>query len=122
MSIFDPVAHNFAVWARAELAAHYAAPCPDHIMVGLVDHADEAQKALCAAPALTCEHLVLKLFPIFLAVFEPKQDDHPLVPVFDEGYSADGADFAAIMADFERLVPAIRDAMSPANWTRERAA
>lgn len=113
----------FTTWSLAELAAHHAEPCPDEVMSALVENTSTALARLASSPAVTCEDLVLKLFPVFLADFEPKCREHPLVPNYDNGACPIDADgFAAILADFQRLVPAISGAMAPSSWRRARAA
>ena len=121
MSASPAVAMAFDAWMLAALAVNYAKPCPDDLMNALVDQEYAAMARLATAPAATCDDLVLKLFPVLLAEFEPNGGDHPLVPLAQGGSGGVGDQgLATILSDLVRLSPAARAAMDP-KWRRDAA-
>ena len=101
----------FADWQRAYLTAHYAAPCPDHLMNALVEQSTDRERALAECPATNADDLLLKLFPIILAEFEQARGDAPLMPKFEGvgcliGKPADER-FRSVVADLLKISPCI---------------
>ena len=72
MSASPEVAARFDDWRRAYLVAHYAAPCPETVMNALVEEEYERKGRLSDQPAANADDMLLKLFPIILAEFEPR--------------------------------------------------
>lgn len=114
MTACPPISKAFTVWAFAELAVHYAQPCPDDVMDQLVNVADDRLGVLAAMPANSADDIILKLFPLIIDYFEPKAGDPPMRPAFDEGENASTADrlVQSIVADLSRLSPEISRAMA----------
>lgn len=106
----------FEAWKLAELASHYAAPCPDEVMNHLVDLAGDAFDALQAAPAETADDMLLKLFPLVIRDMEPRKGQPPMRPMASRSYSYPDAFYDRLIADLGAVSAPLRAAMaSPAN-------
>lgn len=105
------IAAAFETWKLAELASHYASPCPDDVMTRLVDIAWEAFDALQATPAASADDMLLKLFPIVLREMEPGLGDAPLRPSASRVYDYPEAFYDRLRADLASVSAAVRDAM-----------
>lgn len=84
MSVSPELLAAFEKWRLAELAGHFAQPCPDDVMDALVNHAVEAEMELGAVAPRSAEDLALQLFPLLLAIHEPKMGHAHLVPNFSD--------------------------------------
>jgi hypothetical protein len=124
MSAASATQAAFVRWRDAELAAHYAAPCPDEVMNQLVDIESESFDALQALPVTTPEDMLLKLFPILLREMEPAANEHPLKPGESRAYGYDRMFYERLTADLREASPAIRAAIDAPNpyECREKAA
>lgn len=112
----------FEAWKLAELATYYADPCPDEVMDQLVDLSHAAFNALQSAPAVTADDMILKIFPIVLAEFEPRLGEPPLRFSVTDQPNYDDAFCARLIADFSNVSLQIRDALDvPAQPDRARA-
>lgn len=120
MSATPEIADAFRGWKFAELASHYAQPCPDEVMNKLVDDTYDRLGHLASLPAVSADDLLLKLFPIVLAYFEPKVDDPPLLPVFDQGEGERDGLCQSIIEDFCRLSPDVARAMAAPHRLKQR--
>lgn len=122
MTASPEIAKAFTRWARAELAAHYASPCPDEVMDALVERAGEEVGALSALPAATGTDVALKLFPFILAYYEPKVDDAPMLPVFSSGDGGEHHEclLASALDDLRRISPEAAQAMAAPHRLRQR--
>jgi hypothetical protein len=124
MSASPAIEAAFRAWCLAELASHYAQPCPDDVMNYLVNEHCTHGESLAAQPAGNLEDLLLKLYPLLLANFEPQtaRGDHPLVLSLYGGGNGDDKLIQSVMADLVRLVPAIAEATAIEKPGRRRAA
>lgn len=111
----------FSDWFMSELASHYASPCPDEVMDHLVDVTWSHAARLAAQPATNAADLLLKVFPLLLASYEPKSGDQPLLPVFGESNGSSTL-LQSVVDDLHRLCPIIAEAMQAPNTNSERAA
>lgn len=112
MSPSPEMAKAFKAWQMAELATHYAIPCPDSVMDALVNDASDRLDALNRTPPATADDLVLKLFPLLLWVFEPKPGDPPLYPMITEAVGTNIVDgYRAMIRDIGRVSPLVAMAM-----------
>jgi hypothetical protein len=106
----------FEAWKLAELASHYAAPCPDEVMEHLVELAGTAFDALQAAPAANADDMLLKLFPLVIRDMEPAKGEPPMRPMASRSYSYPDAFYARLIADLGTVSPHLRAAIaSPAS-------
>lgn len=105
----------FESWKLAELASHYAAPCPDEVMGHLVELAGDAFDALQAAPAENADDMLLKLFPIVIRDMEPGRGQPPMRPMGSRSYSYPDAFYERLIADLGSVSTPLRAAIaSPA--------
>lgn len=105
----------FETWKLAELAAHYAAPCPDEVMDHLVGLAGDAFDALQAAPAANADDMLLKLFPLVIRDMEPLRGEPPMRPMASRSYSYPDAFYDRLIADLGSVSIQLRSAIeSPA--------
>lgn len=91
MSASPAVLAAFREWKLAELATHYATPCPDALMDSLTDKENEAFHALQSITPTSADDMVLKLFPLILRDMEPKTGQPPLRPSQSRSYCYDDA-------------------------------
>jgi hypothetical protein len=115
------IAATFKAWSLAELAAHYAERCPDEVMDRLTGEALRLPEALGKLPAANTHDLLLKVFPLLMARYEPHGDEPPLVPAYE--YKGDGSRdlLDAVNDDLRRLVPEIAEAMAAPHRDQYRA-
>lgn len=118
MSGSPEVLAAFEAWKLAELAAHYAEPCPDEVMNMLVGRASDASDALHAIEPTSADDMVLKLFTLLLRDWEPSVGGHPMRP------HGDDAEFVTrLIAQLGATSPALAAAMAePWPGRRRRAA
>jgi hypothetical protein len=102
----------FEAWKMSELAAHYAAPCPDDLMEYLVDAESSAFDALQAAPVASADDMLLKLFPLLLRDMEPASGEPPFRPSLSRSYTYDAPFYERLIADLGTTSPALRAAMA----------
>ena len=65
----------------------------------LVDRAGGLLGQLAALPAATADDLLLKMFPFFLELFEPKNGDAPMLPTFDDTGNVRHSLFEAVQSE-----------------------
>lgn len=119
----SPVASAFERWANGEMSCHYAQPCPDELMNFLVDRIWADLEEMAAVPAANAEELLLKIFPLLLATYEPKKDEPPMLPSHGEGNNGSPGLLAAVIADLRRISPEIAQCLAvPNSLDRARAA
>ncbi len=80
MTASPEIVAAFNAWSVAELAAHFAAPCPNEVMDYLTDAAGERYQALAALPAANADDCLLKIMPLVLAEWPAAPGAAPLVP------------------------------------------
>ena len=120
MSLTPSTVAAFETWKLAELAAHYAAPCPEEVMNDLVDRAGEKFDALMAMPVASANDLILKLFPLLLRDMEPRAGDPPLRPVASKSYAYEDAFYARLVADLAAVSTHLSDAIeTPHKYARQ---
>lgn len=113
----------FEAWKLAELASHYAAPCPDEVMDHLVGLAGDAFDALQAAPVENADDMLLKLFPIVIRDMEPSRGQPPMRPMESRSYGYDDAFYERLIADLGSVSPHLGAAIaSPAGASAGSAA
>ncbi|WP_335308995.1 hypothetical protein [Sphingomonas phyllosphaerae] len=112
----------FQAWKLAELAMHYASPCPDEIMDHLVQQTYVTFDALQATPAENADDVLLKLYPIMLREFEPKKGEPPLRLSGSSSYEYDEAFRDRLNADLCGVSAQIAAAAAEVNPHGRRAA
>ena len=112
MTASPEIAAAFKAWCLAELASHYAENCPDEVMDRLTDEAASLALPLASLPAASAHDLLLKVFPLLMASYEPHGASLPLLPHFD--YMGNGSKelLEAVTEDLRRLCPEIAEAMA----------
>lgn len=121
MSAAPAIEAAFLSWAHSELAGHYANMCPDEVMDHLVNRAWADLDLLGKLPAQSSDDLLLKIFPLLLATYEPKSGDMPMVPTFGEN-NGDPELLKSVVQDLARLSPAIAKMMAAPHFNTERRA
>lgn len=102
----------FEAWKLAELASHYAAPCPDEVMDHLVEQAGNAFDALQAAPASSADDVLLKLFPLIIRDMEPLKGQPPMRPMASRSYSYPDAFYDRLIGDLGSVSAPLRAAIA----------
>lgn len=102
----------FEAWKVAELAAHYAAPCPDEVMNALVERIGDAFDVLQALPPTSADDMLLKLFPFIIRDFEPSKGRPPLRPEQSRAYTYSDDFISRLIAQLAAASPAIGAAMA----------
>jgi hypothetical protein len=113
MNASPEIAAAFKAWFLTEAASHYAEGCPDEVMDRLTDEAvTTLPNALATLPAASAHDLLLKVFPLLMASYEPHGIEPPLVPFHD--YMGNGSKelLSAVTEDLRRLSPEIAEAMA----------
>lgn len=101
----------FCQWKLAELASHFAAPCPDAVMDELTEMTFHRLEPLAEAVSVSAEDILLKVFPLLLAKYEPPLGAPPLVPHFDRGPAEHQMLLESAIEDMRKLCPAIASAL-----------
>lgn len=123
MSASPHILAAFETWKLAELAAIYAAPCPDAVMNSLVDRSYDAFDTLQGLPPGSADDMLLKLFPLLIRDFEPSEGRPPLRPEQSRAYSYDEEFVARLISQLSDTSPAIAAAMAePCPSERRRKA
>lgn len=99
------VAERFARWANLELAAHFAAGCPDETMNQIVADVATAMEDLAATPASSASDMALKLYPLVLYAYEPPLGADPLIAAQDHGQHCDRGLVESFLADLDKHHP-----------------
>ena len=105
------VSEAFRAWALSELAMHYAQPCPDAVMNQLCDDTSARAEALADLSAATADDLLLKLFPLLLANFEPEGGAPPMLLEPDAANGSSSL-VRSVIADLQRICPMIAQLMA----------
>lgn len=122
MSATPEIANAFKRWAMAELACHYAAPCPDAVMDRLTDAQAEALESLQAMPPASADDILLKLYPLLLREFEPRIGEPPLRLRDSSAYGYDDAFMQRLRDDLCGVSEALREVMDEPHPSVRRAA
>lgn len=112
----------FEAWKLAELASHYAVPCPDDVMEHLTGLASDAFDALQVAPAANADDMLLKLFPLLLRDMEPLTGEPPMRPAASRSYNYPPAFYERLTADLGLVSLQLRAAIETPHRSSERAA
>lgn len=103
----------FEAWRLAELASHYASPCPDDVMSALVDQSGDRLADLNAQPATNADDFLLQVFPLLLWVFEPQRGSAPMRPELpDNSGTAIAEGYQVMISNIGRISPTIAAAMT----------
>lgn len=122
MSASPEIAAAFEAWKLAELASHYAAPCPDEVMTSLVNIESDAFDALQAMPPANADDMLLKLFPILVREFEPQMGEPPLRLSQSRAYNYDAAFIASLNAQIGTANPVLAAAIAEPHYSATREA
>lgn len=114
MTASAPMVVAFDAWKLAELAMHYAAPCPDAVMDHLNEHAGAAFSALQAMPPENADDMLLKLYAVMLREFEPRRGEPPMRLSTSRSYEYDEAFYERLNADFASVSGEIASAAAAA--------
>lgn len=120
MTATPEIQSAFKRWAMAELACHYAAPCPDEVMDGLTGAVSDAFDALQGMPPTSGDDMLLKLYPLLLREFEPGAGDPPLR--LRACYEYDEAFMQRLRDDLSGRSDALREVMDEPHPSARRAA
>ena len=120
MAATPEIARAFEAWKLAELACHYAEPCPDEVMDNLVSIQSEAFKALQALEPGNGDDMLFKLFPVLMREFEPKMGDGPFWPTESSSYDYGDSFFAQLRQDLGRVSPTLGAAIAEPHPSRGR--
>jgi hypothetical protein len=114
------IAAAFEKWKLSELAAHYAAPCPDEVMNCLAAWTGETFEALSALEPQSADDMLLKLFPVLLREFEPKVGEPMLKLSQSNSYVYHDVFITRVNQDLARLSPTLAKAMAEPDPYAER--
>ncbi|MFV0623760.1 hypothetical protein ACBY01_07095 [Sphingomonas sp. ac-8] len=116
MTISAAIAERFDAWRLAQLACHYAQPCPDEVMSALVASEGKMFGRLVNTPSLTADDLVLKLLPLALIEHGGMIGNPPLAPVVERDpgtqYQEDDI-WESLIRDMAAVSPTLAAAMAP---------
>ncbi|MBB3347344.1 hypothetical protein [Sphingomonas sp. BK069] len=117
MSASPAVAAAFQDWKLAEVAVHYACPCPDVIMDQLTDRAGVLFERLQALTPANADDMLLQVYPILVREFEPKRGEPPLLLSMSSLNNYEPAFVDRLNRQLASVCPAIAEAMSVPHQT-----